>query len=161
MSQQRVVNADKLGIAKIHSWSSVRKSPCIGPRNHEGRQKSNEKISLIWPGLKYARGKHLILRFKGAWNTFVHVRGCASGLDWGSHLLAARCGFFDSISHSISPAWKALTISERSPGSSCARRPPLAKMRETSFPCLEVEIGERATLNEFAAFNPRWNCHTS
>lgn len=155
MSQQRVVNADKLGIAKIHSGHLLGYLLVLGQEIMKADKKSNEKISLIRPGPKHARGKHLILRFKGAWNTFVHVRGCASGLDWGSHLLAARCGFFDSISHSISPAWKALTISERSPGSSCARRPPLAKMRETSFPCLEVEIGERATLNEFAAFNPR------
>lgn len=41
-------------------------------------------------------------------NTFVHVRACAFGLDWGSHLLAVSCGFFDGTSHSISVAWTTL-----------------------------------------------------
>lgn len=80
----------------------MRKFFCAGSRNHEGRQKSNEEISWIRPGVKYARGRQLILPFKGAWNTFIHAGGCAFGLDWRSHLLAASCSFFDGVSHSIS-----------------------------------------------------------
>lgn len=100
-----------LVIAKIYSWSSVREFPCVGSRYHEGRQKAMRRYHGSCRALNHGRGKHLILRLEGAWSTFVDVRSCAFGLDQGSHLLAVRCGFFDSISHSISPAWKALTIS--------------------------------------------------
>lgn len=51
VSQQRVVNTDELGIAKIQSWSSAkenaRKLFCIGSRNHEEIQISDEEISQI------------------------------------------------------------------------------------------------------------------
>lgn len=123
----RVVNEDELGIAKISILVTCAKNmleTSLAWVRKSWRQKKKQWRDILNRlGLQYARSKQLILRFKGVWNIFVHVRAYAFGVDLGSNLLAVSCGFFDDISHPISLAWKAVMILERALGSSFAWRP--------------------------------------